>query len=75
MGEGDDADAEKALAGSEAVGEAEEEAEVEDEKDCPEEVESHFHAELCLHVQVKDGGLMELAKVKFVFDEILQGDF
>jgi len=75
MGERDDANAEEALAGSEAVGEAEEEAEVEDEEGSPEEVECHFHVELRFDVEVKDGGLMELAEVKFVFDEILHGDF
>jgi len=73
MGEGDDADAEEALAGGEAVGEAKEEAEVEDEEDCPENFKRHVHAELGLGMDVMDDDLVGIfADVKLVLDEILQ---
>ena len=74
MGEGDDADAEETLARGEAVGEAEEEAEVKDEEDCPENFKGHVHAELGFGMDVMNDDLVGvLTDVQFVLDEILQG--
>ena len=74
MGEGDDANAEKAFARGAAVGEAEEEAEVEDEEDCPENVESYVHVELGLGVDVVDDDLAcAFADVELLPEEILEG--
>lgn len=73
MGQRHDADTEQPLAGSEAIGEVEEEAEVEDEEEGPKQFEGHIHVELCFGVDVEDNGLVgAFVDVKLVLQDVLQ---
>jgi len=71
VGEGDDADAEEALAGRPAIGAPDDEAEVKDEPDEPCEVEGLLQVEFGLEVR----GVIEVfAEVEAFFDEVLQAE-